>query len=381
MIVGDVKTCRVCGREFFPEPLVHYANMPGSAQGFPDRETLAGDRGTSLEVCQCSGCGLVQLSSEPVSYFREVIRAAGISDAMGTFRRHQFAAFVQDHSLQGKDIVEIGCGGGEYLALMAELPVRACGVEFSRKLAMQSTEAGLEVAQGFVENRDYRIPGGPFDAFFMLSFLEHLPEPNDTLQGIHSNLSDEGVGIVEVPNFDMILQENLFAEFIADHLTYFTRETLETTLSLNGFEVLDCREVWHNYILSAQVRKRPRKDIGAFSEFQARLQGDIDAFIREYGAGNVAVWGAGHQALAIMSLLRLGGRIRYVVDSAPFKQDRFTPATHIPIVPPRRLEDDPVQAVIVMAGSYSDEVVAILRQQYSPAIRIAVLRPDGLEHF
>lgn len=32
-----------------------------------------------------------------------------------------------------------------------------------------------------------------------------------------------------------------------------------------------------------------------------------------------------------------------------------------------------------MAASYSDEVAAILRRDYRPELRVAVLRDDGLE--
>ena len=89
--------------------------------------------------------------------------------------------------------------------------------------------------------------------------------------------------------------------------------------------------------------------------------------------------GAGHQALAIISLTNLAGKIRYVVDSAPFKQGKYTPATHLSIVSPDALESDPVDAVIVMAASYSDEVARIIRQKFDRNINISIVRDFGLE--
>jgi hypothetical protein len=97
------------------------------------------------------------------------------------------------------------------------------------------------------------------------------------------------------------------------------------------------------------------------------------------GYGRVAVWGAGHQAFAIMALMNLGGKIRYVVDSAPFKQGKLTPVSHIPIVAPGTLRADPVDAVLIMAGSYSGEIAKILRQQFDPGLNLAILREFGLE--
>src|SRR4029453_3196123 len=88
--------------------------------------------------------------------------------------------------------------------------------------------------------------------------------PNATLAGIHRHLADGGVGLVEVPNFDMMLRERQFAEFISNHLCYFTTSTLTTALSINGFEVLECSDEWHGYVLSAVVRKRARLDLSGF---------------------------------------------------------------------------------------------------------------------
>ena len=46
---------------------------------------------------------------------------------------------------------------------------------------------------------------------------------------------------------------------------------------------------------------------------------------------------------------------------------------------PETLHKDPVDAVIVAAGSYSDEVAAILRREFDPALSVAILRDSGLE--
>ncbi len=84
------KTCVVCGSKFFKEPLLKYSNMPKASQFMPDEEGLKSDRGVDLEVCQCSGCGLVQLNNDPVPYYREVIRATAFSEVMQVFRMKQF---------------------------------------------------------------------------------------------------------------------------------------------------------------------------------------------------------------------------------------------------------------------------------------------------
>jgi 2-polyprenyl-3-methyl-5-hydroxy-6-metoxy-1,4-benzoquinol methylase len=353
--------------------------MPKGAQYLPDISSLKEDVGVDLEVFQCSGCGLVQLSNDPVPYYREVIRATAVSKEMTEFRKRQFSRFVREYSLEGKKILEIGCGRGEYLSLMKDAGTDAYGIEQSLDSVQYCRENELSVSQGFIESPQDRVPGAPFHAFFILNYLEHLPDPNATFRGLYHNLAESAVGIVEVPNFDMILQRKLFSEFIGDHLFYFTRDTLCSTLQRNGFEVLSCTVIWHDYILSAIVRKRSPLDISNFYNHQEHIKNEISAYLDRFDPGTVAIWGAGHQALAIISMMDLGKKIRYVVDSASFKQGKFTSATHVSIVPPDRLRSDPVNAIVVMAASYSDEVAGIIREKYDPAINIAILRDYGLE--
>lgn len=353
--------------------------MPRVAQFLPDESTVGADTGRELNIRQCSGCGLVQLSDEPVPYYKDVIRAAGLSPEMRAFRARQFHGFVERFSLAGKKVIEIGCGRGEYLTLLRDAGTRAVGLEHSAASVAACRAAGLDVLEGFIDRVDDELEGGPFDGFAIFNFLEHHPSPNTTLRGIYRNLSEDGVGLVEVPNFDMMLRERQFAEFMSDHLCYFTQETLTTALRTNGFEVLTCTEEFHRYILSAVVRKRRRLDLSDLHAQQARLRDEMHAYIRRFSPKGVAIWGAGHQALALMSLLDLGQAIRYVVDSAPFKQGKFTPATHIPIVAPSALETDPVEAVIVIAAGYSDEVARIIRSTYRPDLHVAIWRESGLE--
>jgi 2-polyprenyl-3-methyl-5-hydroxy-6-metoxy-1,4-benzoquinol methylase len=376
-----IKKCRICGNDFFKEPILKYKNMPSRAQYLPDKNSIDEDKGIDLEIYQCSSCGLVQLNSEPVNYYKEVIRAAAISEEMKNFRIKQFKDLIEKYSLNGKKIIEIGCGKGEYLSIMKKFDIKTHGLEESKESVKHCVEEGLNVSQGFIERDTYKMNEAPFDAFFILNFLEHLPNPNSVLRGIYNNLTDDAIGIVEVPNFDMILKKKLFSEFMSDHLFYFTKETLKTLLNLNGFEIIECNYVWHDYIISAIVKKKEKIDISEFYEYQNKIKFEIEKYINSFSNKKVAIWGAGHQALAIISMMNLADKIRYVIDSATFKQGKYTPATHIPIVSPKTLDTDPVEAIIVMAASYSDEVARTIKEKYKDKINITILRDFGLEKF
>lgn len=382
-----MKKCRICNHGFFEKPFGVFKNMPKSAQFFPTADELSNEKGINLEICQCSNCGLIQLANEPVNYYKEVIRAVGISKEMQKFREKQFKEFVDKFSLNNKKIIEIGCGFGEFLSIMGKF-ADAYGLEYSDNGVKKCLKDGLKVTKGFVDNENYSIPNGNFDAFYIMSFLEHIPDINSALRGIYNNLSNEGVGLVEVPNFDMILEKNLYSEFIIDHLFYFTKETLKNTLNLNGFEVIECKEIWHNYILSATVKKGKNSKIkkqkikpldnSAFQKYQDKLKKELNDYVDKFSTKSVAIWGAGHQSLTVIALAELQDKIKYVIDSAKFKQNRFTPATHIPILDSSTLNSDPADAIIVIAGSYNDEVVKIIQSEFKHIKNIAILKESGL---
>ena len=371
--------CRVCKSDCFSNPLLRYTNMPSSAQGFPDLKSLKNDKGADLNLFQCSSCGLVQLSGEPVPYYKEVIRASSFSDEMNKFRNNQFSAWVDKYNLKGKNIIEVGCGKGEYLSILEKTEVASAhGVEYSKESVRLCIDLELSVTRGFFGDENFVLPKHKYDGFICLNFMEHWPKPNKVLEYLKNSLSEDAVGIIEVPNFDMILKQGLYSEFISDHLLYFTKDTLTFMLNYNGFEVIECSVIWHDYILSAVVRKRKKIDLSLLKSRKLNVETELNSFIDKFKKKEVAIWGAGHQSLAVMSLAKLENKVRYVVDSAPFKQGKYTPATHLPIVAPIELVNNPVKVVIIIAASYSNEVARIMRDSYQHIKHVAILEDTGL---
>lgn len=372
--------CRVCGNKLYEEPLLKYYNMPNRAQFFVEEKDLSKDKGIDLFLYQCSGCGLLQLDGEPVSYYKDVIRAAGVSEEMKSFRLKHFNEFISRYNLKDKKIIEIGTGCGEFLEIMNRTGVKAYGLEHLNESVNICLEKKIEVYKGFVEDENYKIKNAPYDAFFIMNFLEHIPNPNKFLMGISNNLKDDAIGLIEVPNVDMILEKLMFSEFISDHLMYFTRDTLSFLLKKNGFEVMEIEDVWHDYVISIIVKKKNRLELKEFNTQQSIISNEINSFIDEnlLKGRKVAVWGAGHQSLAVMAMTNLSQKIEFVIDSAKFKQEKYTPSTHVKVVAPSILKEVKIGAILVMAASYSDEVANIINRDYSDIV-VAILRDDKLE--
>lgn len=366
--------CRCCGNRVSCRPVLKYRNMPARAQHFPEASQVKSDQGADMDIYQCPLCGLVQIMGEPVPYYRDVIRAVGVSEEMKAFREKYFAEFVHEFRLAGKRIVEIGAGNGEFMEMMASTGARVYGLENNPEAVQAGKDKGLDIIQGFPDTPGMRLPGGPYDGFYMMHFLEHIPEPNSFLQSIAGNLTEDGVGLVEVPNMDYIMEKHIFSEFMLDHLSYFTQNTLSLLLNKNGFQVERCRVIWNGYIISAVVRRRREMDTKGFLYAQESLVAQIRAFVKNAaGRGEkVAVWGAGHEALALLALTGLSGEITMVVDSARFKQGKFTPSSHIPVQSPEKLKEANIDTVLVMVGSYTSEVTGILKAS-CPFVKIGAV--------
>lgn len=314
--------CKICGNKLIK--LIQYENMASGAQILPTEDTLASDKGISLPICQCVGCGLVQIPVQPVKYYKKAVRSAAWFRA--EWRKKQISDFKEEFNLHGKKIVSI--------------------------------------------NKDPEPSS--YDAFLMFNYLEHFPNPKKTLLQIRNNLSSQGVGIVDVPNFEMIAKERVFSELVIDHLFYFTKPTLTLTLLSSGFDVLRINELLDGYVLSATVRKREPIDfVDSFKEQQNKLINDIQNYIANFSS--IAIWGAGHQTFFLLSLMKDTNRISYVIDSFRIKQGKYTPITHIPIMAPNILRSKPVEAIIIMVGGFYYEVpdqIKSLGLDYLPSLAV-----------
>jgi len=357
-----------------------YRNSPESAQNFIKNLSNVINDSVTLEIYQCSLCGLIQHNLKPVSYHKKVIRAVSFSPEMGVFRRKQLSAWVNQYSLLDKSILEVGSGRGEYLELFNQIDVKNIfGLEADKKNTLKIVSEGNHVTCGYLNKSLERIEGAPFDAFCVFSFMEHWPNPKMSLDVLKKYLSADAYGLIEVPNFKMIREKGLYTEFTVDHIFYFDEQTLTTFLNANGFDLLNMKTVWNDYIISAEVVRRPLLDVANFRDKFSTLSQQMNSYLDNREDTKTVVWGAGHQALTVMSLTRINSKISYVVDSATFKQNRYTPETHLLIREPDYMISDRPETVIIMAAGFSDEILRIINKKYPFIENIAILREDKIE--
>jgi len=371
--------CRFCSGNLSDPPLLSYPGSPTSAQGFTD-SPRQGDAGFELKIYQCIACGLVQHCHTPVPYYRDVIRSIAFSEEMAVFRLQQLGSWISANNIQDKRILEVGCGKGEFLDLLSKAGSRfVFGIEHSLSNLEAASAKKFQVNRGYLE-KNFKNPWPfKFEAFAIFSFLEHWPDLNTSLRQLNLLLTEDAVGLIEVPNFEFIFDKKLYSEFTTDHIFYFNRVTLVRVLEINGFDVQSVDSIWHDYILSAKIKKRKPIDVSGFSQHQKKIVNEIHDFLNPFAPSDVVVWGAGHQSLAVMSLAQLKARISHVIDSADFKQNKYIPGTHLLIKSPKSLSNDNPKAVLIMAAAYSDEVANQMLNEFPQIRHVAILRENGLE--
>jgi 2-polyprenyl-3-methyl-5-hydroxy-6-metoxy-1,4-benzoquinol methylase len=352
--------CRLCQHVLDTRDVIGIGPFPKAAQYYPEPEEFATETGVILELIECCHCGLTQLLNAPVDYYRQVITAASLSPAV---REQRLALFRQLRAgypaTQTLKALEIGCAQGDNLPLLAETGYSASGIESD-----PDTPAGSCTPAGVLNQ--YLTELGPehagqYDLLLSFNYLEHQPDTRAFLEQCHTLLAADGQLLITVPNLDFLLSSRSGHEFVADHLVYFTAHSLENALRLTGFEVLDLQIINNQYDLQILARKRPASPIlackQAIDTLVQQLNQRLDTL---HAAGKkVAVWGAGHRTLALLSLANYR-LIDCIIDSAKFKHYKYAPLSHLRILPPEILleADCGIDVILVMVpGIYPAEVI------------------------
>lgn len=390
--------CLACGKQLPEKKLISLENMPSSAQDIPEKNQIDSDRPMKLNLYQCENCGLVQFDCSPVSYYKDVIRSGGFSTTMVNLRKKQYAYLIDTYSLQGKNFLEIGCGQGEFLSVLKEFDVNAYGIEHRSSLVNTAKENGLCVWEDFALNKQTRLKDPynvkKYDAFLSFNFLEHQPDPRGMLDCIYEHLVENGMGLITVPSLEYILEHDGYYELIRDHLAYYSFETLESLLNRAGFEVLE-KEIVNRDTLSVIVRKSrnkvckkssvsvPQIDISGLNKSFHTINTEVETLINRmsYDHKKLALWGASHQGFTLAATTKIKNFASYIVDSAPFKQGKYAPASHLPIVSPDYLKKELVDTILIVAPDYTDEIADIIKNKLSLKAKILVLKSKHIENY
>ena len=356
--------CRLCKDIVTQKSLLTMSPFPKAAQFYPEKEEFSRDKGITLNIYQCSSCNLLQLSddTEIVSYYKEVITAASISPTARNSRLNEFQTFVKKFNLDSKKTIEVGCGKGAMVGILNDAGLDAIGLEYNKEFVNIANENNNSVIQGYLTELD-KSHHNLYDVFISLNYIEHQPDTKAFIKMLYAITTQNAVGYVTAPNVEYLLRTDTLYEFVADHLIYFTQESMQLAFEMNGFKVIKNEIINNENDIALTLKKRVIKNIEGKESVNSLIE-ELNNFVEEEHRQQrkIAIWGAGHRTLALLAIAKLKN-ISAIVDSADFKQGKFSPVTHIKIISPLELENSDIDTVIVMLpGIYPDEVIKSIKK-------------------
>ena len=142
-------------------------------------------------------------------------------------------------------LLDVGCASGHFLS-DASSRFDVEGVELSSKAAKVAREKGFVVHQGYVND----LPGSElYDVVTFIQLIEHVVDPNETLQSVWRLLKPGGVFYVSTPASDSMSFSYLerLHRHVAGfaHVSIYGKEALVRLIEQHGFECL-LHEHWGN---------------------------------------------------------------------------------------------------------------------------------------
>jgi SAM-dependent methyltransferase len=172
-----------------------------------------------FRIYQCEDCGLQFLNPQPTqAYLDGAYPSTYYSFAPGSSPRRSAGAKCKrllryllfrlfkrsdpEFELPG-EMLDIGCGTGDFLCEMRELGWRVRGVEASGVAAEAGRlHSGLDIVAGFLPNA--RFPGAAFDYVRMNHSFEHMINPQEILREILRIIKPSGTLFIGVPNVNSL---------------------------------------------------------------------------------------------------------------------------------------------------------------------------------
>jgi SAM-dependent methyltransferase len=377
--IDPVAACPSCGGKGM---LIFFAlsSIPvHSCLLMPTRDAALGFRRSDLRLGFCRACGFITntvFDPGVHEYSACYEETQGYSPTFNAFARELASRLVAAHDLHGRTVLEIGCGKGEFLALLCELGGNhGIGIDPSYVPERMTSPAAarLRFIRDVYSEDHQRLA---VDLVCCRHTLEHIGPTRDFVRRVRASLGERRhVPVVfEVPDVLRVLREGAFWDIYYEHCSYFTAGSLARLFRACGFDVIDLTVEFDGQylVLTATPAGQPTGPGLALEDDLADLERAVEAFAQIGGAAverwgatlerlrtegrRVVVWGSGSKGVAFLTTLAVTDGVEFVVDINPHKHGRFMPGTGQEIVAPGFLVRYRPTHVLVMNPIYTEEI-------------------------
>jgi SAM-dependent methyltransferase len=360
--------CPACGATG-AEPFYEQRGIPvQSVALLPTREAaLAFPRG-DLVLAYCAACGFVFNAAYDAArqdYSRPAEESQAFSPRFRAFSRELAERLVAAYDVRGEDVLEAGCGRGDFLVEICRLGGnRGVGIDPGWFEGRVDAPAGVEFVRA-----PYDAAQAEREADLVLCrhTLEHIGPVREFVELLRRPAARrDGVVVIEVPDVLRVLREAAFWDVYYEHCSYFAAPSLAGLAGRCGLEVLASRLDFDGQYLvlearpGAVVEGAGADEIGdAVERFAAEAPRTVERWRERLGSG-AALWGGSSKAVAFLTALGVEAGPMTVVDINPHRQGAFLPGTGLEVLAPEALREQPPELVVAMNPAYLGEIASAL---------------------
>jgi SAM-dependent methyltransferase len=386
--------CRLCGAGL-KHSLVDLGKSPLCETFLDARQIDQMEPFFPLHVLVCDQCWLVQL--------KEYVAADGIftdhypyyssfSTSWVEHARRYCEMITQRRGLTGESfVVELACNDGYLLQHFPKYGVaNILGVEPTANTAEVAANKGIPVVVDFFGVRlaeKLKAERGEADLILGNNVLAHVPDLNDFVGGVKLLMKKGGIATFEFPHLQNLIEQNQFDTIYHEHFCYFSAIAIDAIARRHGLVFFDVEELpTHGgslrvYLahegaedvspavkaLIAREEQLGYKTVALYSEYEEKVKATkrklLAFLIAAKDAGKRVVgYGAPGKGNTLLNYCGIGPDfLDFTVDRNPHKHGRYTPGTHIPVLPVEAIDAAQPDYVLILPWNLKKEIVAQMR--------------------
>ena len=194
---------------------------------------------------RCGRCGL-EIATPPAVWSAETYPTDQSYPA-----RWEFLRCATELGPERLDVLELGCGSGEFLSLAAANGHRAVGIDFSATAVDKARARGLRAFCGGIDELERHVgTEARFDAVVLFHVIEHLPDPDALLTALVRWIQPRARLFLSCPGpqrFTRLIRDQQagcsdFWDYPPQHVLRWTLPALDAILTRRGWRVLSAVE-------------------------------------------------------------------------------------------------------------------------------------------
>jgi hypothetical protein len=383
--------CRFCKAEL-TDVFIDLINSPASNSFLTQEELNEPEVFFPLKVYTCSKCFLVQIDEYKKSdaiFDDKYVYFSSFSTSWLAHAKKYTDMMVERFGFnENSQVIEIASNDGYLLQYFKEKNVPVLGIEPTANTAEVARSKGIESVNEFFGTKlakELAAKGTKADLLLGNNVLAHVPDIVDFVTGMKILLKEKGVITMEFPHLMQLVDNSQFDTVYHEHFSYLSFYTVKQIFGSVGLEMFDVQEIpTHGGSLrifakhkddntkeiSPNVEALLQKEIGKgmntlkyYEDFQQKalkVKLAFTGFLIQQKLANKKVAGYGAAAKGNTLLNYCGiknDQVEFVVDANPHKQNKWLPASHIPVVNEAYLKETRPDYVVIFPWNLKDEIV------------------------